>query len=583
MFIETSNFKNSEQQLKLCDYWNCNLDDLLDEFKDYSKLTYLNCCGCELTKLPNKISKYINLSYLNLNMNEIKDLSNIKKLINLEELHINSNILTILPKEIFQIKNLKFLSCKYNKLKELSKEIKNLKNLNLLLCNFNKLLEIPKEIGSLTNLLIFNCSNNFNIKNLPNEIGNLKNLQELYINNMKLTILPETIGNLKNLTKLCCIFNNLESIPSSIINLENLIELNLTKNNLIEIPDLKKLKNLRKLGISHNKLYKLPINIGELINLELLECGVNNLTTIPRSIKKLKKLEILELNNNKILFLPREIGELIKLKNLKICYNNLIEFPKEINKWTNLEILKCNNNNLTIFPNIYNNVNLNFLDIKNNSIKSLPAEISMCYKLNDFLFSNNPIEYIPPNINRFISRKKYKQYIYNDKQSVHNNNIQKCIRESVNNLLNDGFHNFTIEKIINDNILKKNIKEQIIEYCNDINIHSTLGLTFKELLSYVWYRIEYHQDKDVIKSILNSEMNDALCQCFTGRMSRLVNCLNGFYNDIVINISTNEQISNIIIINKNDNIEIWKENVKKELEERNYDNKIIQEWLFYIC
>ena len=39
-----------------------------------------------------------------------------------------------------------------------------------------------------------------------------------------------------------------------------------------------------------------------------------------------------------------------------------------------------------------------------------------------------------------------------------------------------------------------------------------------------------------------------LCKCFTGRLSRLINVLNGFYDDIIINIGTNEQIGNIIIL-----------------------------------
>jgi hypothetical protein len=46
-------------------------------------------------------------------------------------------------------------------------------------------------------------------------------------------------------------------------------------------------------------------------------------------------------------------------------------------------------------------------------------------------------------------------------------------------------------------------------------------------------------------------MNDTLCKCFTGRMSRLINCLNGFDNHIIINISDTEQIGNIIILIKN--------------------------------
>ena len=81
-------------------------------------------------------------------------------------------------------------------------------------------------------------------------------------------------------------------------------------------------------------------------------------------------------------------------------------------------------------------------------------------------------------------------------------------------------------------------------------------------------------------------MKDALCKCFTGRISRLINCLNGFDNDVVINISDNEQISQIIIITRNSlkdyTIEKHKELIRKELLDRKYDEKTIEEWLSYI-
>ena len=43
---------------------------------------------------------------------------------------------------------------------------------------------------------------------------------------------------------------------------------------------------------------------------------------------------------------------------------------------------------------------------------------------------------------------------------------------------------------------------------------------------------------------MNIEITDALCKCFTERISRLVNCLNGFDDNIKINISDNEQTYN---------------------------------------
>jgi hypothetical protein len=72
--------------------------------------------------------------------------------------------------------------------------------------------------------------------------------------------------------------------------------------------------------------------------------------------------------------------------------------------------------------------------------------------------------------------------------------------------------------------------------------------------------------------------------CYTGRLTRVVNCLNGYYDDIVIQISNNEQISNIIsvIMKKETTIEKIKEEFMKEMKERDYNEEIINTWLSYI-
>ena len=76
--------------------------------------------------------------------------------------------------------------------------------------------------------------------------------------------------------------------------------------------------------------------------------------------------------------------------------------------------------------------------------------------------------------------------------------------------------------------LTNQTKQILIEYINCKDVHSILNITFEELLIHVLNRIEINENKNEIKNILNIEMSDSLCKCFTGRMSRLINCLNGF-------------------------------------------------------
>ena len=61
-------------------------------------------------------------------------------------------------------------------------------------------------------------------------------------------------------------------------------------------------------------------------------------------------------------------------------------------------------------------------------------------------------------------------------------------------------------------------------------------------------------------------MKSADCKCFTGRITRLVNCLLSFDDDVVIKISDNEQISNVLLAikSKYEKDKEFKENAIKQ-------------------
>ena len=96
-------------------------------------------------------------------------------------------------------------------------------------------------------------------------------------------------------------------------------------------------------------------------------------------------------------------------------------------------------------------------------------------------------------------------------------------------------------------------------------------------------RILIHQEKEEILKILEEEIKDTICQCFTGRLTRLLNVLNGFYPDIQIQIGSNEQITNVILMlkEKYEGDEL-KEKVRMEFKERGYEEEVIEEWISFI-
>jgi len=268
-------------------------------------------------------------------------------------------------------------------------------------------------------------------------------------------------------------------------------------------------------------------------------------------------------------------------------YRQWIEDGQPINLLvTNLDISNSNINSLNGIENL---VNLTISKSSENQLTSLNG-IENLINLTELQYQNNLINHIPPNLVRRLNRFKNGQNVYNDGQNVHNHNIQESIRTSVNNILKmKPTITDTTDLILNDTILTNETKEILMEYKNSKDIYSALNITFEELLLYVFNRIEINEHKDEIKQVLNAEMIDSVCKCFTGRMSRLINCLNGFDPLVNIQIAGNEQIGQVIQVirvnlereNKYE-IELHKELVREELRERKYDESLIEEWILHI-
>jgi hypothetical protein len=171
------------------------------------------------------------------------------------------------------------------------------------------------------------------------------------------------------------------------------------------------------------------------------------------------------------------------------------------------------------------------------------------------------------------------------------------VRDSINNLTTrTDLKKYNIDQlnslIIENKIITETSKSQLFEYINDMTVHSLLLLTFSEVLWFIIQTIitdfQIKEQEEIFK-ILNQEIIDSDCKCFTGRMNRVINCLNGFSPLVNINIKDGEQIGNIIILVKNKlelmgvyTVENHKIEVEKELLERNYAIETIKTWLEYI-
>jgi hypothetical protein len=265
------------------------------------------------------------------------------------------------------------------------------------------------------------------------------------------------------------------------------------------------------------------------------------------------------------------------------------------NNLTNLLWLNLSNNKLTnLDKDVFSSLtNLQIIWLSNNKLTTIPSSIIQCRRLYHFNYHDNEINYIPPNIQRFLNNLKQKSkklQIYNDSQNIHNHHIQECIKTSLDNILSYPKtinKDFLINELLNSKMNDRSVR-LLLEYCKDDLVHSVLNIKFEEALLHVleYINLELTANRDDILNILETEILDSECKCFTGRISRLINCLNGFTPLVKVEIPDNMAISNIIVMIKQSytggDVNELKAITKKELLDRGYDDIIINEYIGYI-
>ncbi len=429
-------------------------------------------------------------------------------------------------------------------------------------------------IDNFPNLKNIDCANN-NLTTLE-PLSNCINLQKIICYNNKLTTL-EPLRNCIKLNILICCCNDLESLEP-ISNCLDIAMLFCRHNKITSLDSLSDIVNILIIDCSYNKITTMNF-LSKMSQLHILNCRNNQLTSI-KAITKCVRLTELNCKNNQLDNLDYLIN-CVRLKSLGCSNNNLkLDF---LTKCINLKKLTCNNNHLTTLEFISNCINLEDLDCRNNQIISL-APVVYLRRLKKIKYDNNPLEIQTMQVQRFLNQIQNNMItsIYNDRQNVHDPNIQRTVCDSLQSLLLDPKPNFSIDDIINSNV-NNETKQALIEYYQDQTIHSIHLISYGELLSYVWNRIIKSEYQTELNKILEEQISDAECKCFTGRFNRTLSVLVGFYDDIKINISDNSRISTIILNCKYKiipyNNKTHQEISEKELIDAGYNKKEIEPWI----
>jgi Leucine-rich repeat (LRR) protein len=211
--------------------------------------------------------------------------------------------------------------------------------------------------------------------------------------------LPENLGNLHELQRLFLVNNSLTGrIPLGIMNLQHVQYLHLSNNNFGgQIPgNIGKLKNLLELLLGGNSLSgPIPDSIGSCSELVRLELNGNKLTgKLPETIGQLKKLTFMNLEENNFSGkLPSSLGDALNLEGLDISENNFEgSLPSSIGNLVSLQGFDCSGNKFTgtLPKSIGNCKSIDWVNLAGNQFTgSLPDNICNCKCISVLDISNN--------------------------------------------------------------------------------------------------------------------------------------------------------------------------------------------------
>ncbi|KAH0777619.1 hypothetical protein KY290_009030 [Solanum tuberosum] len=227
----------------------------------------------------------------------------------------------------------------------------NLEYLNLQQCTSLEEVHHSLNICKLKGLVKLNVSHCSKLKSLPEEIGDLENLEDLRASYTLISRPPSFIVRLNKLKVLS--FGQATSedgvffvFPLVNEGLLSLKYLDLSGCNIIvgRLPeDIGSLSSLKELNLSYCNIIDggLPEDIGSLSSLEKLHLIGNNFEHLPHSISELGALEYLDLSHCKRLTqLPEDIGCLSSLKDLHLSGIFFEYLPRSIAQLGALEYIR---------------------------------------------------------------------------------------------------------------------------------------------------------------------------------------------------------------------------------------------------
>ena len=241
----------SIKELKLCSNMRVPFS-LPPEIGNLQNLVNLKLSGNSLTSIPEELGNLSGVKIIDLSHNCLKTLPDtFSKLEQLVELRLDDNKLEKLPTFNSTLACLS-LSCNnsftsFNTTLEQIGELIHLKQLEMRSCEIT---QWPEIIGTLTNLYHLDIGCN-RISSIPERaLLSFPTIEKLYLDHNQLTEIPNIIGQLKDLKVLILEGNDFQELPLSFKNLKNLSEFTIDEENMLIPP-----REIIRKGLHEIKLF----------------------------------------------------------------------------------------------------------------------------------------------------------------------------------------------------------------------------------------------------------------------------------------------------------------------------------------
>ncbi|XP_077967219.1 protein flightless-1 homolog [Styela clava] len=319
------------------------------------------------------------------------------------------------PEKIKHMSGLRWLRLDRTNLCYLPEELGDLKKLEEVSVSRNGLTSLHGDLASLTQLKAINAHHN-QLKNasVPSDIFSLEELTTLDLSHNLITTVPPELENCRSLLVLNLSNNQIDSIPPQMfINLTDLIHLDLSGNNLETLPpQMRRLVHLTTLILNdnpmvHAQLRQLPSMIG--IKTLHLRNTQRSLSNFPSSLDTLKFLEDVDLSHNEFTRIPESLYTCQTLRRLNLSNNQIHELSLLVDSWTKMVTLNLSNNQLTSIPTSMSKMQcLRKLFLNDNKLdfEGIPGSIGKVMSLEQFCAANNNLELIPEGLCRCLDLKK---------------------------------------------------------------------------------------------------------------------------------------------------------------------------------